>query len=377
MRSLLRPGGSPAVGTVVGLGATLLVTGLFLAVRSDVSAAAPALALVLPVVVAGLIGGGRAAVVVAFGAALAFNVAFIHPYGTLKVDAVEDAVALFVFLAVALAIGALVGLEAARRRSAEQRADEIARLYEQLERVSAEREHLAAETARLAALEQVDEQRAALLRSVSHDLRTPLATIEAVASDLRDGVHSDPATPRELLGTVCDEAERLDRLVNNLLSLSRIEAGALRPDRQAVDLAELVGEAARRLKRVFEQVRLEIDVPPDLPFVDGDYSQLDQVVTNLLENAARHTPSGSTVRLTADATESDVTLAVQDKGVGVPPEEAERIFEPFRRGEGSASSGVGLAICKAVAEAHGGAVWVEETAGGGATFRVRLPVHGG
>src|SRR5205807_9620085 len=165
------------------------------------------------------------------------------------------------------------------------------------------------------------------------------------------------------------------RIVANLLSLSRIEAGALRPERQAVAVEELVADRVRRLGSLFTQVRVQIDIPPDLPLVDGDYTQLDQVVTNLLENAARYAPPASLVRVTASQRDDTVEVRVADEGIGVPDWERRRIFEPFRKGEGSRSSGVGLAICKAIVEAHGGTIDVERTVGGGATFVVCLPVR--
>ncbi len=174
-----------------------------------------------------------------------------------------------------------------------------------------------------------------------------------------------------------DEAERLDRIVTNLLSLSRIQAGALQPDRQAVSLDELVAERVRRLSPLFRQVRVQVDVPADLPLVDADYSQLDQVVTNLLENAARHSPQRSTVRIGARRRESMVELWVADEGVGVAGFDRTRIFEPFQRGEGSASSGVGLAICKAIVDAHGRAIDVRANPGGGARFSITVPVRRG
>lgn len=134
-----------------------------------------------------------------------------------------------VLLAVGLTVGLLVGSETERRRAAEQREAEIRSLYERIESIARDRSRLAEEVARVEVLERVDEQRSALLRSVSHDLRTPLAAIRAIASDLRDGTVYDETTRAELISTVCDEAERLDRIVSNLLSLSRIEAGAFTP----------------------------------------------------------------------------------------------------------------------------------------------------
>jgi two-component system sensor histidine kinase KdpD len=210
---------------------------------------------------------------------------------------------------------------------------------------------------------------------VSHDLRTPLATIRAVASDLRDGVPYEEATRAELLASVCEEAERLDRIVANLLSLSRIEAGALVPDRQAVALDELIDDRVRRLAGLFRHVRVQVDVAADLPYVDGDYSQLDQLLTNLLENASRYAPMRSTLWISARARDRVVEVRVADEGSGIPPGERTRVFEPFQRGEGGGSAGVGLALCKAIVDAHGGSLWVEPTEGGGATFAFTLPAR--
>ena len=367
-------GGAPVAGSALGVALAAVVVGVLEPFSSHITRATPALVLVLAVVAAGLVGGARAAVVTAVVAATAFNLAFIPPHWTFKVAVWDDWVALGVFVGVALAIGVLTAAQADRRRAAEQREAELRALYEQLTAIGEERERLLEESARVQLLERVDEQRGALLRSVSHDLRTPLATIRAVASDLRDGTVYDDATRTELLAAVCDEAERLDRLVGNLLSMSRIEAGALKPERQAVAVDELVQERLRRLTPLFRQVRVQVDIPAELPLVDGDYSQLDQVLTNLLENAARYAPPSSTVRVEASDRGTMVEVRIADEGIGVPDHEQARIFEPFRRGEGGAS-GVGLAICKAIVEAHGGAIDVRRTPGGGATFAFTLPVR--
>jgi two-component system sensor histidine kinase KdpD len=375
MKRLPPTGGAPLLGIALGAVTLVIASAALLPVRTHVTRATPALVLVLAVVVAGVVGGSIAATVIALLSAAAYNLVFIPPYWTYKVNVADDWVALVVFVVVALAMGLLVAGQAERRRAAEQREAELRTLYEDLHAMSEEREQLAEEATRAQVLERVDEQRAAMLRSVSHDLRTPLASIRAVASDLRDGTTYDDETRKELLETVCDEAERLDRIVANLLSLSRIEAGALTPDRQAVDLDELVADRLRRLGPLFRQVRVQVDIPPDLPLVDGDYTQLDQVVTNLVENAARHAPPASLVRISAEARNGMVELRVADEGIGVPEYERRRIFEPFRKGEGSRSSGVGLAICKAIVEAHGGTIEVDRTPGGGATFVVCLPMR--
>ncbi|HUS61350.1 MAG TPA: ATP-binding protein [Acidimicrobiales bacterium] len=367
----------PRGAVVLGVALTMTTTAALVPVRSEMSRAAPALALVVPIVVAGLAGGRGPAFATALVGALAFNLAFIPPHWTLKVAALDDGVALVVFGAVAAAIGMLVAREGERRQSAEERALELARVNRELMAVQAERELLAEEATRATVLERVDEQRSALLRSVSHDLRTPLSSIRAVASDLLAETSYDQSTRQELIGLVADEAERLDRLVANLLNLSRIEAGALHPDREAVDLEELVRHASKRLHRLLGDLRIQIDLPAGLAPVDGDYSQIDQVVSNLIENAARHAPPGSTVRVGGREAEGFVKMWIDDEGTGVAPFERDRIFDPFRRGEGSASSGIGLAICKGIVEAHGGIIHVTGAPGGGARFSFTLPVHDG
>jgi two-component system sensor histidine kinase KdpD len=364
-------------GLGLGVAVVLALTLLLLPFRSDISRASPALVLVLPVMLAGVFGGRLAAVATAVVAAMAFSVAFIPPVGSLRVAVSEDAVALVVFTVVAIAIGTLVALEADRRRAAEQRAEEIEAMHARYQALAAEQEQLREEMARVAVLERVDEQRAALLRSVSHDLRTPLAAIRAAASDLRTGADYTQPIRDELLGLVCDEAERLDRIVANLLSLSRIEAGALQPDRQAVALDELIGVIVKRLARLFENIALDVELPASLPLVDIDYVQIDQVFTNLLENAARYAPPGSTVRVAAECFDGLVTLSIVDQGPGLDEHELDHIFEPFRAGSASTSTGIGLAICRAIVEAHAGMITAENDPDGGARFRFTLPVRHG
>jgi K+-sensing histidine kinase KdpD len=376
-RSRRRRDPKPEFGLAAGIAVVLAATAILLPFRSDISRASPALILVIPVVLAAVFGGRMAAIATAVVGAMAFSIAFIPPVGSLRVAVSEDAVALVVFIAVAIATGTLVASEADRRRAAEQRAEEIEAMHGRYQALVEEQERLREETARLAVLEQVDKQRAALLRSVSHDLRTPLASIRAVATDLRDGAAYARPIQEELLELVCDEAERLDRIVANLLSLSRIETGALQPDRQAVALEELLNELVTRLRRLFVHITLDVQVPAALPLLDIDYVQIDQVLTNVLENAARHAPPGSTIRVSAASSEGSVTVAIVDQGPGLNGDEIEHIFEPFRTGKGSTSTGVGLAICKAIVEAHGGMISATNTPDGGAEFRFTLPVRRG
>lgn len=362
---------SAATGLTLGLALVVVVAAALGPFHSHLSRSIPALVFVVPVVIAAVFGGRLAAIVVAIAGAVAINLFFIPPFGTLRVALTEDVVALAVFMLIAISVGTVVASEASQRRAAERQSQEIRLL-------TAEQERLREEASRLAVLEQVDQERAALLRSVSHDLRTPLASIRAVASDLKDGPTLSDSAREEMLDVVCDEAERLDRIVANLLSMSRIEAGALRPTRQAVAIDELCPAVARRLSRVLNEVDLDLQVPEDLPMVDADYVQIDQVLTNLLENAARHSPPGAVVTVAAEPVDGFVAVTVTDRGTGIPPGEREHVFEPFRTGTGSTSTGIGLAICKAIVEAHGGSITVEGTpSGDGARFRFTLPVDHG
>lgn len=350
----------------------LAVVGL-LPLRDDVHTATAALVLVLPGVVTALSGSRSAATTSAVVAATAFNVGFLEPYGTLKLDGVEEAVDLAVFVGVALTTATLVAREAARRQAAERRREEVEALDRENVAMRAERERLAAEAL---ALGLAGEHRAALLRAVSHDLRTPLATIRAVSSDLRDGADYDDDTRNELLDLVVDEAERLDRLVANLLSLSRVEAGALVPVPQAVALEELFEQCVRRHARLVRGQRLSIEVPLTLPLVHADYTLVEQALTNLLANAVRHAPPDSRILLSARTLGDEVEVAVTDQGTGIAPEERDVVFTPFRSGPGSTSSGIGLAIVRAIAEAHGGTVRIDDNPRGGAVVAFTLPVRG-
>jgi K+-sensing histidine kinase KdpD len=334
---------------VGGVAAVALVDVVLLVVGDDVNRAIPAMLLLVVVLLAGLLGGRMVALGVALVAAIGFAV-LLPPIGSPRVELAGDLAALVLFVAVAAIAGVLLSTI-----------------------VLSDRRRLSAEQGRVEALRRVDHDRAALLRSVSHDLRTPLATIRAAATDLQ-GFDHDPATRTHLLDLVIDESERLDRIVGNLLSLSRIEAGALLPERQPVDLAELVAACSARLQRATSKVTVELHASPDLPLVAVDYSQIDQVVANLLENAARHSPDGSVVVVELERVGGMVRLSVSDQGTGFDPSVRERLFEPFASATGSGSSGIGLAICKAVVDAHGGTITADDVPAGGARITVEIPI---
>ena len=244
--------------------------------------------------------------------------------------------------------------------------------------VALERTKLAEEK-RIVHLEfEAEQLRTSLLSSLSHDLRTPLAGIEGAASSLaEDQGHLTPATRRELALTIVDEARRMTRLVANLLDMVRVESGALGVHRGWHVLEEVVGVALLRAGDRLAGRAVTTDLPATLPLVPIDDVLIEQVLINLLENAAKYTPSGSPIDISAVARSGEVQMTVADRGPGVPPGESELIFEKFHRAErGAGGVGLGLAICRGIVKAHGGRLWVDPREGGGAAFRFTLPIVG-
>ncbi len=238
-----------------------------------------------------------------------------------------------------------------------------------------ERAQLREQALRTELLEEVDRLQRALVRAVSHDLRTPLATIKMSASTIRDhGPGVGPEQRAELLELIDDQADRLDHLVTNLLDVSRVQAGALELHREPIALVDLVTDALRGLGRVVGDTTVALDIGNDLPLVDVDHVLVGQVLTNLLENAARHAPPGTAVTVAAKVgPDGLVHVAVQDEGPGVPLNERAEVFLLFNRNGSNGGTGVGLSIARAFLAAHGQEIWIEDAPGGGARFCFTLP----
>ena len=466
-RSLRPPSTTRAAAlALAGPGAAFGI-GLLIDRRSVVGATSLCL---LAVVVAATFGGRRSGLASSVVAFLGLNFFFTPPYHRLAVERGADVIALFVFLAVAVMVGELLGLAIEERARAERRVAEArfldritARLISggKLEEVLGEfgrdlvslfalarceivagdgtppivatapgpappdgpsvqiplggagggsilairpaggpafgtseqsflqslaaQATLALERATLDAevrSARVDAEsnrlRAALFSSVTHDLRTPLASIKASASGLLDpSVAYTPGQRDEVLRTIVEESDRLNRLVANLMDLARMRAGALDPAREPVWIGDLLNAVLARMRRRLEGFEVRVNVRPDVPPVSADPMQVDQVLTNLLENAARFSPSHGEIAVTAARWQSMVQLRVADRGPGIPAEERERVFEEFYRrdaGAGRGGSGLGLAIARAIVVAHGGRIWIEGTAGSGTVVVVELPV---
>jgi len=241
------------------------------------------------------------------------------------------------------------------------------------------RDDLRREATELEIARRADAQKSALVDAVSHDLRTPLASIRAAAGSLADpDVTVDAASARATAAAIDAEADRLDRLVREVLDLSRVEAGSLKPELEPLVLADAVGPVIDRMRPILGNRRIMISIPEELPPVRADAVLLDGLVSNLIENVARHAPAPAPLEVSASAADGRVHLAVDDGGRGVPWAERERMFEKFQRlpaaVEGSRRGlGIGLAIVRGMTEAMGGTVVAMESRLGGLRVDVDLP----
>jgi K+-sensing histidine kinase KdpD len=325
---------------LLSLGAVAVVTGLVFALKP----VAPVLSLgvlylfaVLPVAV---LWGLPYAIGVSVVSMLAFNFFFLPPTHTLRLEQSENWVALLVYLVTAVSVSELAAR--AGRRARELQETEM--------------------------LRRSDAVKTAVLRSVSHDLRSPITAIMTASDVLEDGGEGLTAAEREELHTsIRLQIRRLDRLVSNLLDLSRLEAGAARP---VPELWTVDGLIARALEAVGpENTRIDVTIPDESPPVSVDAAQLEHALVNLLENALKFSSVTDRVEIVAEASADDVVLRVSDHGPGIASDEHELVFEPFH-GRGS---GLGLAIARGFVQLNGGRIWIESQPGAGTTFALAFP----
>jgi len=244
-----------------------------------------------------------------------------------------------------------------------------------------ERARLHRESLQIELLQRTDALRAALLSSVSHDLRTPLSSIKAAATSLlQEDIQWDEEAQRGFALMIEREADRLNRLVGNLLDMSRIEGGALKPEKEWYPVDELIHDVLGHIQPLLQGRTVITNLPDDLPPVELDYLQMDQVLTNLIENAVRYTPLSSPIEIDAQVKDEYILISIADRGPGIPPADIERIFDKFYRVLSTqnkavrSGSGLGLAVCKGLVETHGGRIWAENREGGGTIFFFTLPI---
>lgn len=311
----------------------------------------------LAVVIAAVKLGQRPAIAVALFGVLAFDYFFVPPRFTFNVADKEYLITFTGLFVVGLIISSLV-----------------AKVREQsLEQVQLSRQ---AEQARI--LQARENLERALLNSVSHDLRTPLVSIKGALSALKEtGSQLSPHARQELLETACDEAERLNRFVGNLLEMTRIEAGAIRLKIEPCDVQELIGCALAAMENRLGSRDVSVKLPAGLILVPLDLFLMNQVLVNLLDNANKYAPSGSPIELQATVQDIWLVLTVADRGPGVPEMELHKIFDKFYHisvPERTGGTGLGLSICKGIVEAHGGTITAANRQGGGFCITVQLPL---
>ncbi len=241
-----------------------------------------------------------------------------------------------------------------------------------------ERARLEEQTRQIALLQSAEKLQNILLNSISHDLRTPLVAITGALSALDENHEMDESTRAALIENARSEAERLNRLVSNLLNMTRVESGPIKLHREPSDVQDLISTAIKQLGRYAEKRQIKVDVPADFPLVPMDFTLMVQVMVNLLENAIKYSPPNSLIEVTATLADSRVRIEVLDRGVGIPPEDLLRVFDKFyrvQRPENVSGTGLGLSISKGIVEAHGGTIRALNRDGGGTILEVTLPLE--
>jgi two-component system sensor histidine kinase KdpD len=332
--------------------------------------------------------GPKPAVLASILAAACFNFFFLPPVGTFHIAHPGNWIALLAFLVTAITAGQLSAHARRRAEEADRARHEIERLYQELQ-------DSFEQASQAKAIKQSERLKSALLDAVTHDLRTPLTSIKASVTTLLDDQQSlttDNRAPRldeegrqEMLEIINEESDRLDRFIDGLMELARIEAGELHLRRRRASLSEILAAAIKRAEPRTRSHTIDLKVDRELPSVNVDGPSLVEVLYILLDNAAKYSPAGSTITVSATISkEGEVCLVVEDQGSGISPELRERVFAKFFRamGEGveqkPSGTGMGLAIAQGIVEAHGGRIWNEDRANGrGTRFMVALPLDPG
>lgn len=313
--------------------------------------AAISLIYLLGVLLAGMILSRGPVLLVATLSALSWNFLFIPPRFTLHIAKVEDALTFITFFIIALTVGGLTAQLKAR-------------------------EHLAAQVQLAKNSERL---RKTLLDCVSHELKTPLAAIGAASQELLRLAPNghDVKMLQQLAGEIHAGSHRLNRVVNNLLDMNRLESGVVQPNREWCDVRELLQSAIEIESEALKGRDLRLDVPDSIPLALVDHLLMEQAIAKLLANAASHTPSRLPVEVDAEYENGHLVISVSDRGPGVPPEVLNRIFEKFYRGDDRRAGGLGLglSIARGFVEAHGGQLTAESRDGGGARFVMKIPVR--
>ncbi|HKP87451.1 MAG TPA: ATP-binding protein [Blastocatellia bacterium] len=370
-------------GYVVAALGILAVTAALRLLGGHINPTTVALAMLLVVLFVAALWGPHPAVFGSVLGVLCLNFFFLPPLGTLTIAAPDNWIALFAFLITAITAGQLSARVRRRAEEAEAGRREIERLYEELRSAFERASHAEA-------LRQSERLKSALLDAVTHDLRTPLTSIKASVTTLmdesnaREPVALNDESRREMLEVIDEECDRLTRFIEGLVELARIEAGELRLRRRWGAVDEIVRAALDRSRKITSRHRISVEIEADLPAARVDARAVSEVIYTLVDNAAKYSPAGTLIRISASRTTGGmIRISVEDGGLGVPVELRERVFDKFframREGDSSKSqpsgTGMGLAIARGIVEAHDGRIWIESgTEARGTRVVLTLPI---
>jgi K+-sensing histidine kinase KdpD len=358
------------LGYIAAVVVIAAATAALRALGSHINPTTVALTFLLIILFVATAWGPKPAVLASLLGAACFNFFFLPPLGTFHIAEPENWIALLAFLVTAITAGQLSS-------RAKLRADEAMTARQEIERLYHELQDTFEQSSQAKALKQSERLKSALLDAVTHDLRTPLTSIKASVTTLlgdqrspkngEDVVRLGEDGRREMLEVIEEEADRLDRFIEDLMVLARIEAGEMQLRREWGSLEEIVTAAMKRASPLTKNHHIELRLHEELPSVRVDERAMAEVIYVLLENAAKYSPSGGVIRLAAQPGQQDmVRLAIEDQGPGIPAELRERVFDKFFRAmrDGDLSghkpgTGMGLAIAKGIVEAHGGRIWIE------------------
>lgn len=378
-------GRKPRLGYIVAIVVIAAATSVLRAFAGHVNPTTAALALLLIVLFVATAWGPKPAILAALLGVAFFNFFFLPPVGTFNIAEPENWIALVAFLITAVTVGQLSAHARRRAAEADTSRQEIERLYHELQESFEQ-------ASQAKAVKQSERLKSALLDAVTHDLRTPLTSIKASVTTLLDDQPTradNEGTTRlgadgrqEMLEVINEESDRLDRFIEGLMELARIEAGELQLRRHRASLYEIFAAAIKRAEPRTRLRHVELKLDGHLPAVNVDEPALVEVIYVLLDNAAKYSSAGSTISVSATTgKDNDVRLVVEDEGSGISPELRERVFTKFFRAMGAggeqkpSGTGMGLAIAQGIVEAHGGRIWNEDGAGGrGTRFIVMLPL---
>jgi K+-sensing histidine kinase KdpD len=378
-----------AAGYLTAALGSAVVTTVLKLFSGHINATTVALALLLVVLFVATRWGASPAIAASLFGVVCFNFFFLPPVGTLRIVASDNWVALVAFLVTAITVGQLSARAKRRTEEADAGRREIERLFEELREAFAR-------ASQAEAVKQSERLKSALLDAVTHDLRTPLTSIKASVTTLLDEQRSKPEGEesldeegrREMLEVIDEETDRLNRFIENMMELARIEAGEMRLRPRWATVDEIMNAALERAAPLTRGHTVEVFVKDGLPQLRVDARAVAEAVYTLLDNAAKYSPAGSRIRVCAKlADEETMKFTVEDEGQGIEAELRERVFDKFframRDGDSSAKgqpsgNGMGLAIARGIVEAHGGRIWIEGAAGQrGCLVALTLPVGAG